>query len=51
MADLVLAAFEGVPADSMKGVRVLFIGDAADDARVKAAVSPAGVDYVFIEAK
>ena len=43
--------FKDVPADTMKGVRVLFIGDAADDPRVKAAVSPAGVDYVFIEAK
>jgi hypothetical protein len=35
----------------MKGVRVVFIGDAADGERVKAAVAPAGVDYVFVEAK
>jgi len=49
MADLVIAAFNGVPAESMKGVRVLFIGKPADSDRVKAAVSPAGVDYVFVD--
>lgn len=49
MADLVIAAFNGVPADSMKGVRVLFIGKPADSDRVKAAVSPAGVEYVFVD--
>ncbi|MEO6263567.1 MAG: hypothetical protein ABIO58_01115 [Luteimonas sp.] len=51
MADLVVAAFTGIPEGSMKGVKVLFIGKAADNERVKAAVTPAGVDYVFIEAK
>lgn len=51
MADLIVASFHGVPADTMKGVRVLYIGDAADNARVQAAVAPAGVDYVFVEAK
>ncbi|RFP62333.1 hypothetical protein D0Y53_00445 [Luteimonas weifangensis] len=49
MADLVIAAFDGVPADSMKNVRVLFIGQPADNERVKAALAPAGVDYVFID--
>jgi hypothetical protein len=49
MADLVIAAFEGVPADSMKNVRVLFIGNPADSERVKAAVSPTGVEYVFVD--
>ena len=49
MADLVIAAFTGVPADSMKNVRVLFIGKPADSERVKAAVSPAGVEYVFVD--
>lgn len=48
MADLVAAAFEGVPADSMKGVKVVFVGKKADNDRVKAAVAPAGVDYVFV---
>lgn len=51
MADIAVASFEGVPPDTMKKVKILFIGDAADDARVKAAVSPTGADYVFIEAK
>ena len=51
MADLVIAAFKDVPAGSMKGVKVLFIGKAEDNERVKAAVTPAGVDYVFVEAK
>ena len=49
MADLVVASFANVPAGSMEGVRVLFIGDPADDARVKAAVAPAGVEYVFVD--
>ncbi len=49
MADMVIAAFDGVPAGPMKGVRVLFIGKAADGERVKAAVSPAGVEYVFVD--
>lgn len=51
MADIVIASFKDVPPDTMQGVRVLFIGDAADDGRVKAAVTPAGVTYVFVEAK
>jgi len=49
MADLVVTAFQGVPADSMKGVRVLFIGKPADSDRVQAAVSPTGVEYVFVD--
>ena len=49
MADIVVASFEGVPADSMKGVRVLFIGKAPDSDRVQAAVTPAGVEYVFVD--
>jgi hypothetical protein len=51
MADLVIAAFQDVPAGSMKGVKVLFIGKAGDSERVKAAIAPSGVDYVFVEAK
>lgn len=51
LADMVVAAFKDVPAGSMKGVKVLFIGKAADSDRVKAAVAPAGVDYTFVEAK
>jgi hypothetical protein len=50
-ADLVVEAFKPVQPGTMKGVKVLFIGSAADSERVKAAVAPAGVDYVFVEAK
>ena len=51
VADMIVASFKNVPPGTMKGVRVLFIGKAADNERVKAAVTPAGVDYVFVEAK
>ncbi len=51
MADIVVESFKDVQPNSMKGVKVLFIGDPADNARVEAAVKPAGVDYKFIEAK
>src|SRR4051812_32785904 len=51
MADLVIAAFQGVPPGSLKGVKVLFVGKPADSDRVKAAIAPTGVDYVFVEAK
>ena len=51
MADIVVAAFAAVDPGSMKGVKLLFIGDAADNDRVQAAVTPAGVDYKFIAAK
>ncbi|MCR6662597.1 MAG: hypothetical protein NVV60_05480 [Luteimonas sp.] len=50
-ADLVVAAFTDVTPDTMQGVRVLYMGDAANSERVKAAVEPAGVEYVFVEAK
>ena len=49
MADLVIAAFDGVPVNSMKGVRVLFIGHGTEGARVRAAVEPAGVDFVMVD--
>lgn len=51
VADLVEASFKDVQPGSMKGVKLLFIGKPAEDARVKAAVTPAGVDYTFIETK
>src|SRR5699024_904167 len=38
VADLVVRSFEEVPDGSMEGVRVLFIGDAADNARVEETV-------------
>ena len=51
MADLIGTAFGGVDDDTLKGVRVLFIGEAADGERVKAIVEPTGAEYIFIEAK
>ena len=51
MAELIEIAFKEVPPDTMKGVRILFIGEAADNPRVQAALSPTGAEYVFVEAK
>ncbi len=51
MADIVTESFTGVEPDTMKGVRVVFIGAAADRDRVAEVVAPAGVDFVFVEAK
>jgi hypothetical protein len=50
-ADMVVATFEGVKPDKLKDVKLLFVGKAEDNERVKAAVAPAGVNYVFVEAK
>jgi len=49
MADIVIQSFAGVTPDSMKGVRLLFIGAAVDGERVREAVTPAGLDYVLID--
>jgi hypothetical protein len=51
MADLIVESFTDIPAGSMKDVRVLYIGQAVDSDRVKAAVEPSGATYVFHEAK
>lgn len=50
-ADLIEQAFAKAGTDTMKGVRVLFIGDAADRARAEAAVKPSGAKFEFVEAK
>lgn len=50
-ADMVVAAFAEVKPDKLKGVKMLFIGNAGDNERVKAAVAASGVNYVFIETK
>ena len=49
--EMVETAFKAVPAGSMKGVKVVFIGTPILGERVKAAVEPAGVEYIFEEAK
>ena len=51
MADAVIESFREIQPGSMKGVKVVFVGAAADNERVKAAVTPAGVDYVFVQTK
>ena len=51
MAELMEAAFKDVPADSMTGVRILFIGDAVDNLRVQTVMAPTGAEYVFVEAR
>jgi len=49
VADIVVQSFAAVPPGSMKGVRLLFIGQAIDSERVREAVSPSGLDYVFVD--
>jgi len=51
MSELATVAFTQVKQGTMKGVKVVFIGDAADSEKVKAAAEPAGVNYIFVEAK
>lgn len=48
-ADLVVASFTKVGPGTMNGVRVLFIGSAADSERVRAVVEPTGSEYVFVD--
>ena len=48
---MIEAAFPAVPPGSMKDVKVVFIGPSNLNDRVKAAVTPAGVNYIFVEAK
>ena len=51
MADLIVASFTGGSPDALKGSQVLFVGNAADSARVQAAVEAVGDKYIFVEAK
>jgi hypothetical protein len=51
IGDIVVESFKDVAPGSMKGVKLLFIGKAEDNERVKAAVTPSGVTYSFVEAK
>ena len=51
LADMMVDSFGRVEAGSLKGAKVMFIGDAADSQRVEPAVTPSGATYKFIEAK
>ena len=46
--DLIVEAFGEVTPNTMKGVRVVYIGDTANSGRVKAAVEPATVTLPVI---
>lgn len=48
VADLVVEAFNGVRADTMRGVKVLFVGSADDVGRVQEAVAPSGANFVHV---
>ncbi len=50
-ADMLVAAFDGLKPGKLKGVKLIFIGKPEDNERVKAAVTPSGVNYVFVETK
>lgn len=50
-AEMATVAFGQVQPGTMKDVKVVFIGTPEDGAKVKAAAEPAGVKYVFVEAK
>jgi hypothetical protein len=49
--EMIETAFKQVAPGTMKGVKVVFIGTPILGERVRAAVEPAGVNYIFEEAK
>lgn len=51
MADIIEKAFAEPKADTLKSIRVIFIGQKDDQERVRAAVTAWGASYVFHEAK
>jgi hypothetical protein len=48
-ADLVLESFKLAGPKSMKGVRIVVFGNAADRERVTAAIAPSEADFIYIE--
>jgi len=51
MAELIETTFADIDENTMKGVRILFIGESSDNERVHAIIQPTGADYSFVEAK
>ena len=51
LADGIIEAFKVARPNSLKDVRVLFIGAAVDEQRVRDAVAPSAAEFVFVEAK
>ena len=50
-AQVIIDSFALAGPKSLKGVRVVFMGDAIDNEKVTAAVAPSEADYIFEEAK
>lgn len=50
-AQVIIDSFALAGPKSLKGVRVVFMGDAIDDEKVKAAIAPSEAEYIFEEAK
>jgi len=50
-ADLMVSAFEAVPASSLPGVYVMLIGDPQDEDRAREAVEESGATFIFVEMK
>jgi hypothetical protein len=51
LADMMVDSFGRIEAGSLKGAKVMFIGNAVDSQRVEPAVAPSGATYKFVEAK
>lgn len=51
LADVMVEEFEAAQPGILRDVRILFIGAAEDEERVRAAVEPTGAEFVFHEAK
>lgn len=49
MAAKMAEVFEVVPENSLKGVRVVFVGRAQDKAAAEAAVAGSGAEFIFLE--
>jgi len=51
MAELIENTFSEVDENTLKGVRIVFIGEAIDNERVQAVINATGAEYIFVEAK
>jgi hypothetical protein len=49
MATQIVELFTDIPADRLKGARVVFVGDAAHRALAEGAVTPSGAEFIFLE--
>ncbi|MFO1507069.1 MAG: hypothetical protein U1F23_08355 [Lysobacterales bacterium] len=50
-ADLIVEAFKNASPGALKDVVVLFVGAAADQDAIKAAIAPSGAEFRFVEMK